>query len=66
MIQFPAFGETDDDLGILHDRAANYRQTKKDAGRSYYTMSEAVMSVRCDCVDEIDLAKYLAEDENEQ
>ena len=55
--------ETADGLGIRRDRAANYRQTSKGVGRSYHAMSEAIMCVRCDCDDEIDLGKFLEEDE---
>lgn len=54
--------ETADDLGIRRDRAANYRQTPKGVCRSYHAMSEAIMCIRCDCDDEIDLAKYLEEE----
>lgn len=55
--------ETADALGIRRDRAANYTQTKRGVGRSYYAMSEAVMRVRCDCAEEINLNKLLAEDD---
>ena len=56
---------TADDLGIRRDRVANYRQTPKGVGRSYHAMSEAIMCVRCDCEDEIDLNELLKEDEGD-
>lgn len=56
---------TAENIGIRRDRAANYCQTKEGVGRSYYAMSEAVMAVRCDCAEEINLEKYLNEDDNE-
>lgn len=58
--------ETADALGIRRDRAANYTQTKRGVGRSYYAMSEAVMRVRCDCAEEINLNKLLAEDDTKK
>ena len=57
--------ETADGLGIRRDRAANYRQTSKGVGKSYHVMSEAILSVRCDCAEEIDLNKLLEEDDED-
>lgn len=53
---------TAENIGIRRDRVANYCQTKEGVGRSYYAMSEAVMAVRCDCAEEINLEEYLSED----
>ena len=58
--------EMADDIGIRRDRAANYHQTSKGVGRSYFAMSEAITRVRCDCAEMIDLAKYLEEDEKNE
>ena len=55
--------ETADNLGIRRDRAANYRQTKRGVERSYYAMNEAILSVRMDYANEMDLGEYLKEDE---
>jgi uncharacterized protein YegL len=54
--------ETAENIGIRKERAANYRQTKEGVGRSYYAMSEAIKSVRCNCAEAINLEKYLNED----
>ena len=56
--------ETAENIGIRRDRAANYRQTKEGVSRSYYAMSEAITSVRCDCADKMNLEEYLNEDDN--
>ena len=55
--------ETAENIGIRRDRAANYRQTKEGVSRSYYAMSEAITSVRCDCADKMNLEEYLNEDD---
>ena len=55
---------TADDIGIRRDRAANYRQTSEGVGRSYFAMSEAITQVRRDCAEEINLAKFLGEEED--
>ena len=55
---------TADDIGIRRDRAANYRQTSEGVGRSYFAMSEAITQVRRECAEEINLAKYLGEEED--
>ena len=55
--------ETAENIGIRRERAANYRQTNKGVERSYYAMSEAITTVRNCCADEMDLEKYLKEDE---
>ena len=55
---------TAENIGIRRDRAANYRQTKEGISRSYYAMSEAITSVRCDCAEKINLEEYLNEDDN--
>ena len=55
--------ETAENIGIRRERAANYRQTKEGVGRSYYAMSEAISSVRCNCAEAMDLEKYLNEDD---
>lgn len=52
------------DIGIRRDRAANYRQTSEGVGRSYFAMSEAITQVRRECAEEINLAKYLGEEED--
>ena len=57
---------TADDIGIRRDRAANYRQTSEGVGRSYFAMSEAITQVRRECAKEINLAKYLGEEEDKQ
>ena len=57
---------TADDIGIRRDRAANYRQTSEGVGRSYFAMGEAITQVRRECAKEIDLAKYLGEEEDKQ
>ena len=54
--------ETAENIGIRKERAANYRQTKEGVGRSYYAMSEAITSVRCNCGEAMNLEKYLNED----
>ena len=54
--------ETAENIGIRRERAANYHQTKEGVGRSYYAMSEAISSVRCNCAEAMDLEKYLNED----
>lgn len=51
------------DMGIRRERAANYRQTNEGVERSYYAMCEAITTVRNCCADEMDLEKYLGEDE---
>jgi len=56
--------ETAETIGIRRERAANYRQTKEGVGRSYHAMCEAITTVRNNCADEMDLDKYLEEDEN--
>lgn len=55
--------QTAENIGIRRERAANYSQTKDGVGRSYYAMSEAITSVRNCCADEMDLGKYLMEDQ---
>ena len=57
---------TADDIGIRRDRAANYRQTSEGVGRSYFAMGEAITQVRRECAEEINLAKYLGEEEDKQ
>ena len=57
---------TADDIGIRRDRAANYRQTPEGVGRSYFAMGEAITQVRRECAEEINLAKYLGEEEDKQ
>lgn len=55
--------ETAANIGIRPERAANYRQTKEGVGRSYRAMSEAIMCTRCNRANDIDLEKYLSEEE---
>ncbi len=55
--------DTAENIGIRRERAANYRQTKEGVGRSYYAMSEAITTVRACCAEEMNLEKYLKEDE---
>ena len=55
--------ETAENIGIRRERAANYSQTKKGVEKSYFAMSEAITTVRACCADEMDLEKYLKEDE---
>ena len=54
--------ETAENIGIRRERAANYCQTPNGVSRSYYAMSEAITSVRCDCAEKIDLEEYLKEE----
>lgn len=56
---------TAEHIGIRRDRAANYRQTKEGVSRSYYAMSEAITSVRCDCADKMNLEEYLNKETDE-
>ena len=56
--------ETAENIGIRRERAANYRHTKEGVGRSYYAMSEAISSVRCNCAEAMNLEKYLNEDDS--
>ena len=58
--------QTAADMGIRSDRAANYRQTNEGVGRSYHAMNCAIRNIRDNCADEIDLEKYLKEDENNE
>ena len=60
---YPAAAATAERIGILRDRAANYRQTGKGVERSYYAMSEAITTVRACCSENMDLEGYLKEDE---
>jgi len=55
--------ETAERIGIRRERAANYRQTKKGVEKSYFAMSEAITAVRACCADQIDLEKYLDEED---
>ena len=55
--------ETAERIGIRRERAANYRQTKKGVEKSYFAMSEAITAVRACCAEQIDLEKYLDEEE---
>ena len=55
--------ETAENIGIRRERAANYRQTSEGVEKSYYAMSAAITTVRNCCADEMDLEKYLNEDE---
>ena len=55
--------ETAEHIGIRRERAANYRQTEKGMEKCYFAMSEAITAVRACCAEEMDLEKYLEEDE---
>ena len=55
--------ETAENIGIRRERAANYSQTQKGTEKSYYAMSEAITAVRDCCAEQMDLEKYLNEDE---
>ena len=55
--------ETAERIGIRRERAANYRQTKKGVEKSYFAMSEAITAVRACCAEQIDLEKYLNEED---
>ena len=55
--------ETAERIGIHRERAANYRQTKKGVEKSYFAMSEAITAVRACCAEQIDLEKYLDEED---
>ena len=55
--------ETAERIGIRRERAANYRQTKKGLEKSYFAMSEAITAVRTCCAEQIDLEKYLDEED---
>ena len=52
-----------DNLGIRRDRAANYRRTREGVTKSYYAVCEAISSVRECRSGDIDLERYLEEDE---
>lgn len=54
--------ETAENIGIRRDRAANYKQTNEGVIRSYVAMSEAIINVRSNQADTMDLEKYLTED----
>ena len=55
--------ETAERIGIRRERAANYRQTKKGVEKSYFAMSKAITAVRACCAEQIDLEKYLDEED---
>ena len=55
--------ETAERIGIRRERAANYRQTKKGVEKSYFAMSEAITAVRACCAEQINLEKYLDEED---
>jgi uncharacterized protein YegL len=55
--------ETAERIGIRRERAANYRQTKKGVEKSYFAMSEAITAVRACCAEQIDLEKYVDEED---
>ena len=55
--------ETAERIGIRRERVANYRQTKKGVEKSYFAMSEAITAVRACCAEQIDLEKYLDEED---
>ena len=55
--------ETAERIGIRRERAANYRQTKRGVEKSYFAMSEAITAVRACCAEQIDLEKYLDEED---
>ena len=55
--------ETAERRGIRREIAANYRQTKKGVEKSYFAMSEAITAVRACCAEQIDLEKYLDEED---
>ena len=55
--------ETAERIGIRRERAANYRQTKKGVEKSYFAMSEVITAVRACCAEQIDLEKYLDEED---
>ena len=54
---------TAEDMGIRRDRAANYRQTSDGVAKNYYAMSAAITTVRECRAEEMDLGKYLQDDE---
>lgn len=56
---------TAEGIGIPRSRAANYRHTKKGVRGSYRAMSEAITVLRQSRADEVDLAKFLREDDDE-
>ena len=51
--------KTAENIRIRKEGVANYRQTKECVDRSYYAMSEAISSVRCNCAEAMNLEKYL-------
>ena len=51
--------ETAGNIGIRRERAANYTQTSEGIDRSYFAMSEAISSIRCNRSEDMDLEKYL-------
>ena len=57
--------ETAENIGIRRERAAKYCQTKEGVGKSYFAMSEAITTVRRGCAKDMNLAKYLEDEEDE-
>ena len=51
-------------IGIRRERAANYCQTQAGVRKSHFAMCEAISAVRNDRADEMDLEKYLKDNEN--
>ena len=54
--------ETAANIGIRKERAAEYRQTIEGVSKSYQAMSEAILSVRRNQSDGLDLNKYMQEE----
>lgn len=54
--------ETAANIGIRKERAAEYRQTSEGVSKSYQAMSDAILSVRRNQSDRLDLNKYMQEE----
>lgn len=55
--------ETAESIGIRRDRAANFRQTSRGVEKSYCAMSAAICTVREKRAEEMDLNRFLEEED---
>ena len=55
--------ETAESIGIRRDRAANFRQTSRGVEKSYCAMSAAIRTVREKRAEEMDLNRFLEEED---
>jgi len=51
--------ETAQSIGIKKERAGNYTQSSRGIEKSFYAMNEAIICVREDCADSMDIKEYL-------